>query len=309
MKSESRIQTAWEAGALILLCALLAGPAQAAKDAVLPVAPNSAQSAGRGQPQAPAAVPAAPALHGPDGAPLPHPEAPMSSSEFSTVSLGGLTLEVESFLVQEDLDALQRFYRDAVRSAGWRVQPLPWQARQWEYTQDLRTVAARTRDARTRERLEEELRLAERVSASLQAQLYGRHGSRHLIVNLLPASDGTLVFLNRWEGERGFWEESDEGAVTNAFCSTLTAVPPTPRWGTDVPAYPDGRVLAQSVSAADGGVTLIFMTADVRQAVRSFYVHHLTAGGWWLAQERVLPQLRGAPVARMLRFERPGALC
>ncbi|MDP3703526.1 MAG: hypothetical protein Q8R78_04000, partial [Candidatus Omnitrophota bacterium] len=218
------------------------------------------------------------------GLPLPPGVAPLAQG--TTIDVGATALDVDSFVTAMQEQPLIEFYQRALPKAGWRVEPLPWQAQQDQATKRVEKALKEHRQApeAAQSKLKQLSEEFEQTSRDIQRQIYATRGSEHVIVNLWPAEKGTIVFINHWSGDRSWMG----GPVPNGRRSTpAPASPDSGGWlqenvccsGEEVPGlsgealpmsvprYPNAKAIARSTPAGGGRSTVVLKTADAAGAV------------------------------------------
>jgi len=260
------------------------------------------------------------------GLPLP-PGVVALTSQATTVDVGATSLEVESFVTTMQGEPLIEYYQGALPNAGWRVEPLPWQTQHEQATKRLKKAVTEHRQApeAAQSKLNQLSEEYAQTAHDVRRQIYATRGSEHVIVNLWPAEKGTIIFMNRWSGDRSWLE----GLAANGRLGTAPAAPGSGGWlrdnvccsGEEVPAlsgsllpmsvprYPNAKAIARSEPAGGGRSTALLKTPDSAKAVADFYRNEMPATGWKLLNEESRGSEEGGETALLLTFQKPDRMC
>ena len=291
-----------------------------------------------------AALPAAQAssLSGTGQAAIPLPRGIRGLPEPTRVDLGASTLYVHAFAVRMEDEALVAFYEQALPSAGWRIEQLPWQADQEKAVSGLKralTYHRQAMDDTQRQETEAWLGRLEEGRKSLRRELYATNGVEHVIINLWPLKEGkgTTVFINRWSGSRqwlGVGSQYVQGSglgvrgtypeprtqnpepsdvqsgfpMKNVCCSGEEVPDLQGALPFSIPRYPGAKAVARTTPPGGVSTTVLLMVPDSEPAVTAYYRSEMAAGGWKLLDEEGEGKGSGAGV-RHLRFQRPDRIC
>lgn len=278
---------------------------------------------------------------------VPLPRGVRGLAEPVRVDLGASTLDVQSFIVRMDEEALIAFYRKALPEAGWRIERLPWQADQEEAASRWKRALTYHRDAldeAQREEAQERLAKLEQGKDAMRRQLYATKGVEHVIVNLWPgASKETTVFINHWYGGRqwlgvgarpptnslvgpasalgkGAAEPNrslhTEGSsqlvgglpMTNVCCSAEEVPDLAGVLPFSIPRYPGAKAVARATPQGGVSTTVLLRVPGEERAVTDFYRSEMPVNGWKLTQEAVPDEGTGTGVRRLV-FQRPDRIC
>jgi hypothetical protein len=256
---------------------------------------------------------------------LPLPPNAAALAQGTTVNLGATALNVDSYVTPMEIQALIEFYQTALPNAGWRVEPLPWQEQQERASQRLQKAIKEHRQAPEADQLKQLSQEFERTSRDLQRQIYATRGAEHMIVNLWPVEKGTMVFLNRWIGDRTVItgpsvpnggnaapsaEDAERWLRGENICCSGQEVPGLSGGSLplSVPRYPNAKAVAGSTPAGDGRATVILKTADSAEAVAAYYRTQMPATGWKLLNDKAKAG-EDAETSVTLVFQKPDRLC
>jgi hypothetical protein len=251
---------------------------------------------------------------------IPLPPGVASLSEPSELTIGSTPLQVQGFSTTMGYRQLRAFYEKALPKAGWRIEPLPWQAHHARVERDFDQASRRDREAAEDPQMQAMKEKLDRTSQSLERQLYARYGNRQLIMNFTTVGDRRVVFLNQWNG-RAEWMEmrpasaaaggtaTSEGGAwpkTNACCSDESVSETEVRriLPTTIPPYPGARVIATNRSASGESRVAVMETPDDRTLVEQFYSKHLAYNGW-----TELAGAAGRLPRGMVMYEKDELLC
>ena len=241
------------------------------------------------------------------GVPLP-PGTPLPADTVE-VWVGSRRLTVDSFATRMAEGPLIRFYRDTLPREGWRIEPLPWQARHVAITQHLEQLLAQHPQAPEAPEAKAQIERNRRAIPLLERQIYAARGPERVIIQLAPMGDRLEVFLNRWQepGETGMSGASDPWLAQNALCSS-DAVPRQHRLLEQlVPDYPAARIVAQSGDARNDDVTVLAMTRDAAETVAAHYTATLPSYGWRRVESS--PVHEADTEHLLLRYEQARRVC
>ena len=220
--------------------------------------------------------------------PMPH-EASLLS-EINEVRVGSGLLEVQGFATPMDPASLEAFYEKALPKAGWRIEPLPWQAQQTRITTELEHTMKMDRGAAEDPTLQATLQRFQDTQEALRSELYASQGREHVILHFMPFGSGqTAVFINRWTGDAE-WMTSGLGATSSPMASWLNQ-PNVCCSGSEIPdsqgslpfgipRYPGAKLLSKSAPKSGDSASLLLKTPDADDAVAGFYRQQLASNGW-----------------------------
>jgi len=281
---------------------------------------------------------------------FPVPHGIFALPEPTRVDLGTSTLYVQSFTTPLGADALIEFYEAALPESGWRLSRAPWQEMHNESIRRLKqalTYYGHRLEEDRRQDAEARLDDMERTQRMLRRQMYATNGAEHVIVNLwgLAGDGGTMVFINRWSGDRrwlGWGRPRQAGLATSAGRAAAPAavdasarpaspVAPAPAAGFgglpmtniccsgeevpdlrgalpfSIPRFPGAKAVARASTGGISTTVLLMVPADVQQ-VTAFYREEMPAGGW-KPIESPTPSEEPQGATHHMRFQRPDRLC
>lgn len=119
----------------------------------------------------------------------------------SEVRLGRRTMEVQSFSVEMEEEAIVAFYEQALPQYGWRLEKLPRRVQHEAAMARIERALSTHRDARGADKVETRLKEMRETQIALRKQIHASQGAEHVIVNLIAMGDVVGIFLNRWSGE------------------------------------------------------------------------------------------------------------
>ena len=221
---------------------------------------------------------------------IPMPQEASPLSETHEVRVGSGILEVQGFATTMDLASLEAFYEKALPKAGWRIEPLPWQAQQTHITTELEHTMKMDRAAAADPKLREHLRRSQEAQEALRQELYASQGREHVILHFMPFGSGQMaVFINRWTGDAE-WMASGLGATSspmaswlnqpNVCCSGQEIPDSQGSLPFGIPRYPGAKLLSKSTPKSGDSASLLLKTPDAGGAVADFYRKQMAYNGW-----------------------------
>lgn len=248
---------------------------------------------------------------------IPLPKGAKVLPEPFDVTLGSTPLKVQGFSTAMTQEELRAFYEEALPQAGWRVSPLPWQARQAQVKDDLERAAQEQPEAAGDPAVQDFQQRVQRTHEALRRQLYASRGGEHVILNLTSVGSERVVFINRWQGAASWMEPASGEALgplgasagawpaTNICCAKesvnetdLGRVLPT-----TIPPYPGARILATNRTESGESRVVVLETTDAPEAVETFYRQQMAYNGWGEISEA------GSASPNMLMYRSHTHLC